>query len=460
MTAADHSTPHTDIALERALIGSLIAMGDPQSVREIISTLPEGTFWDTEMEHLCTVLTRITPDPEHPHLDENAVIGHLVTEEGRQYDTVAPAIVALASGADPRKHIAADYAPRLINLAAARELNGRLRRQVQALNDSGDAHLVAASATSDLDDFRQGLGNTSVAWNVWDAHEQLLEEVERLRKFGGEPELSLGSKALDAVVGGVHRGHQMVLAARPGIGKTAAGLDLARAVLNQGYGVIIISMEMSNGEIWKRLVAAEAGVLHNSLSGRGSRIDEDLTRAAQIIGEKLPQWDKRLMIVDGPSTTARIRTKVDEQRILWQREGITPGVMMVDYAQLLKHPDGGADKTLAQKVGEASKDLRRIAQTGEPMVSLLLSQINRRGSDNPSIDDLKDSGALEEDADVVVILSRDTDEESPDYRDIRYDVAKNRHGESRVVVREHQLEKMRFFDRANRQTPPPSTDTW
>lgn len=457
---AEHtpSTPFTDIALERRLVGSLIAMGDPKSVREVISGLPAGTFWDPDMEHLCEVLTRITPAPD-ARIDESTVISHLVQEEGRPLDQAAIQIADLSSGADPRKHIARGYADHLIKLSRARTLAKTLREEMQALSDSSDADTTAASVAAAVDAFVKEAADRDTDWNAFDGLESVLDWHTQAAQRGGRPEMSLGSPALDARVGGAVRGQQMVLAARPGVGKTAVALDIVRSLVNQGFGVIVFSMEMSTVQLMQRLVAAETGTLLNSLM-YGKLTEAEVDDVAQIMGEAISaHWNRCLKVIDKSADTQTIRTQVDRQRILWQRDGVVPGAMVVDYAQIVPHR-GGPEKSLAQKVGEVSKDLRRIAQDSDaPMFSLLLSQINRKGSDNPTIDDLKDSGALEEDADVVMILSRTMDPEDPAYSDIEYRIAKARHGETGTVTRTHQLERMRFFDRVN-ITPPPSADTW
>ena len=221
---------------------------------------------------------------------------------------------------------------------------------------------------------------------------------------------------LNSFIGGLRPGALYVIGARPGVGKTVAGLNLATAAAENvlvGYA----SLEMSEDELRKRVLASEASVhLSGLLDARLSSSDwEAITEAdARIRG-------LRLSVLENADSLSRV---VSFARTLHRMGGL--GLLVVDYLQLMRG-DGRAESRQIE-VSEFSRTLKQLAMELQiPVVAL--SQLNResagRKGGEPRISDLRESGSLEQDSDVVILLHRDEERRPAQMQMI---VAKNRHG--------------------------------
>lgn len=243
--------------------------------------------------------------------------------------------------------------------------------------------------------------------------------------------LSTGLQPLDRLTTGFHGGEMNVIAARPGVGKTSLALNMARhmAGLNAGT-VVFFSLEMSSLQLTQRLVCSMAGVgtqpiIDGTLSDRHRK---DLYSAA----EKLK--DLPICINDTPSiSSAEIRAKT---RRLAQREKNGIAAVFVDYLQLMAGADDVESHQL--KVAKNSSDLKALAKDMNVPV-VVLSQLSRGAAKRdgpPRLSDLRDSGAIEQDADLVIFLhdenaeSGDDDQRAQgDLRRILLKIAKQRKGQ-------------------------------
>jgi replicative DNA helicase len=232
------------------------------------------------------------------------------------------------------------------------------------------------------------------------------------------------------------------MAARPGIGKSTAALDFARsASIRHGMASVVFSLEMSRIEITMRLLAAESRVhLQNMRQGRMS--DDDWARLARRMGEIA---SAPLFIDDSPSLTMmELRSKC---RRLKQRHDLK--LVVLDYLQLMNPPKRLESRQ--QEVSELSRNLKLLAKELEvPVVAL--SQLNRqaeaRADKKPQIADLRESGAIEQDADLVILLHRDDayEKESPRAGEADFIVAKHRNGPTDVITVAFQGHYSRFVD--------------
>src|SRR5690606_29878778 len=237
-----------------------------------------------------------------------------------------------------------------------------------------------------------------------------LDEIEAISSRNGQlVGVPTGFQDLDALTNGLHPGQMIVIAARPAIGKSTLGLDFARsAAIKHGLTTVIFSLEMSRNEITMRLLSAEARVpLHTMRSGMMS--DEDWTRMARRMGEVA---DAPLFIDDSPNMSMmEIRAKC---RRLKQRHDLR--FVIVDYLQLMSSPK--RTESRQQEVSEISRALKLLAKELEVPV-IAISQLNRgpeqRTDKRPQISDLRESGSIEQDADVVILLHREDayERESP-----------------------------------------------
>jgi replicative DNA helicase len=275
--------------------------------------------------------------------------------------------------------------------------------------------------------------------------EGTLDEIESIGNSGGGiTGVPTGFAALDELTNGLHGGQMVIVAARPAMGKSTLALDFARAAsIRHGRTAVIFSLEMGRNEITMRLLSAEARVsLQNIRSGRLS--DDDWTRLARRMGEVS---SAPLFIDDSPNLTMmEIRAKA---RRLKQRHNLQ--LVIIDYLQLMS--SGKKVESRQQEVSEFSRSLKLLAKELEvPVVAL--SQLNRgpeqRTDKKPLLSDLRESGSLEQDADIVVLLHREDmhERESPRAGEADLIVAKHRNGPVATLTVAFQGHYSRFVDMA------------
>jgi replicative DNA helicase len=269
------------------------------------------------------------------------------------------------------------------------------------------------------------------------------DEIEKIAAGVTGQGVKTGFKDLDALTNGFHPGNMIVLAARPAVGKSTLGLDIARyASIHKRETSVIFSLEMSRSEITMRMLSAEARVpLNNIRSGRLS--EEEWARMARRMGEIS---DAPMFIDDSPNLSLmEIRAK---SRRLKQRHDLK--LIVIDYLQLMT--SGKRVENRQQEVSEFSRQLKLLAkELNVPVVAI--SQLNRspeqRSDKKPMLSDLRESGSIEQDADLVILLHREDLYDSQN-RSGEADliVAKHRNGPTRTIVVSAQLHLARFTDMA------------
>jgi replicative DNA helicase len=272
-----------------------------------------------------------------------------------------------------------------------------------------------------------------------------MDEIDAIASNGGLARgVPTGFTELDEVTNGLHPGQMIIVAARPGVGKSTLGLDFMRSCsIKHRLASVIFSLEMSKSEIVMRLLSAEAKIkLGDMRSGRMS--DDDWTRLARRMSEIS---EAPLYIDDSPNLTMmEIRAKA---RRLKQRADLR--LVVVDYLQLMT--SGKKVESRQVEVSEFSRHLKLLAKELEVPV-IAISQLNRgpeqRTDKKPMLSDLRESGSLEQDADMVILLNRPDAFERDDPRGGEADLilAKHRNGPTKTVTVAHQLHLSRFTNMA------------
>src|SRR6266487_1232795 len=272
-----------------------------------------------------------------------------------------------------------------------------------------------------------------------------LDEIEAISsRDGGMVGVPTGFSDLDSLTNGLHPGQMIVIAARPAVGKSTLALDIARAAsVRNGLTAVIFSLEMSRNEITMRLLAAESRVpLHIMRTGKMG--DDDWTRLARRMSEVA---EAPLFIDDSPNMSMmEIR---DKCRRLKQRNDLR--IVIVDYLQLMSSPKRVENRQ--QEVSDMSRALKLLAkELNVPVVAI--SQLNRgpeqRNDKRPLLSDLRESGSIEQDSDVVILLHREDayERESPRAGEADLIVAKHRNGPTATVTVAFQGHYSRFVDMA------------
>ncbi|WP_217914089.1 replicative DNA helicase [Miltoncostaea marina] len=263
------------------------------------------------------------------------------------------------------------------------------------------------------------------------AHELVIKGIERLtaaEEAGGHVTgVPTGFIDLDRVIGGLHPGNMVVVAARPSMGKTALALGIAEhAALNENLAVAVFSLEMSGDELIQRLLASTAVVDAGRIRA-GKLAPEDWSR----IGRAADRLSAARLYIDDSEgvTVGEMRTKL---RRLKSRDGLD--LLVVDYIQLMEGNRGRKDENRVQEISTISRSLKMLARDLDVPI-ICVSQLNRspdaRNDKRPMLSDLRESGAIEQDADLVLMIYRDdyyNPENSEDKGLAEVLVAKNRHG--------------------------------
>src|SRR5437588_7387154 len=280
--------------------------------------------------------------------------------------------------------------------------------------------------------------------------EILHEETDKLHQLSiaktaltGTPS---GFKDIDDVTGGFQPGNLIVIAARPSMGKSALVANVAENASLQGHAVALFSLEMSESELAQRFVASQARSRGEEL--RRGRVAESkwqkILSACQTLAEA-PLW------IDDSSDTSVLDVRAKARRLHHQVEGGL-GLIIIDYLQLMRHE--GHVESRVQQVGQISRGLKSLArELNVPVIALsqLSRAVEQRGGEKkPILSDLRDSGEIEQDADLVMFIYREEyyekDSERPGEADII--VAKHRNGPVGEVVLTFQRDYPKFMNYA------------
>ena len=277
---------------------------------------------------------------------------------------------------------------------------------------------------------------------------ETFEEITRLSEqktsMAGVP---TGFKDVDDLFHGLRGGDLIIIAARPGVGKTSFALNLATNAAMQGTTVAFFSLEMSANQLVQRVLCSEA------------RVNLQRLRAGQL---KEADWGA---IADASNTLSKLDMYIDdtpslsilELRAKARRElrSAKQGLIVVDYLQLMQPTQTRRDGNRAVEVGEISRGLKVLAKEMDmPVVALsqLSRQVEMRGKKRPQLSDLRESGSIEQDADIVMFIDRSMDEAEaesesrPALNTADLIVAKHRNGPTRDIKLAFQPDYTRFMD--------------
>ena len=431
--------PHS-VEAEQAVLGSMLI--DSRCVPDVVERLKPDDFYMRQNREIYEVLYAMfsrfeTIDPvtlldrmkQAGIYDENTSVAYL-----RQLMEITPTAANVLEYAD----IVRDKAL----LRRVGETAGELTEMVRT--EAGTAQQVLEAAEQRIYAIRQGRSAngmehiSGVMASVW-------ETIKERQAQGAEfPGISTGLIDLDRRISGLNNSDLLILAARPGMGKTSLALNIAlEAGKNSGKNVAIFSLEMSREQLGLRLISTECLIDNKKLpTGRLSGEDE-WARAAMAVAA-LSQ--AKIYIDDDSSlTVADMNAKCRRIKDL--------GLVIIDYLQLMQSAGGNArnNENRQQIVSDISRSLKIMAKELNVPV-ICLSQLSRAnesrsaGQRRPMLSDLRESGSIEQDADIVMFIYRESyyedDTENPNIAECI--VAKNRHGETGTVMLEWRPEFTTF----------------
>jgi len=412
--------PPQDLEAEQALLGSL--MLKPQGIDEIIDHISESSFYAEK--HRLIYRTMLDLHRKNDPIDLLSLSARLKDKKlleqigGASYISTLVEIVPSSGNLKHYAHIV-ERKSALRNLIESAE-------EVLEMGYDGEDELDEIFDKAEKKIF--GIKNTSLKQSFTSLKDELSEAWERLDKLhkskGAIRGVETGFSELDQKLAGLQKSDLVILAARPSMGKTSLALDIARQTATKyGNAVGIFSLEMSSQQLVDRMLAGEAHV--DSWKLRTGKItnDEEFGR----ISEALDRLSRSPIFIDDESSNNIIKMRAMARRL---KSECDLKLIIVDYLQLMI-PNRQSD-SLVQQVTEISRSLKGLARELDIPI-LALSQLSRaveqrRGE--PRLSDLRDSGAIEQDADVVMFIHREDkfNQEAEKNNIAKIIIAKHRNG--------------------------------
>ena len=440
--------PPQALDLEAAVLGAALLEADAQ--RTLLAILPtEEVFYCTAHQQVYLAIRDLVQRGDHADL---LTVTQQLRQRGTLDRTGGPYFVA---GLTSRINSAAHFEThcRLLQEQHARRVVIRVGTELTAhgYDQTRDPLELLADAQAHLTGLHRAL-ETRPGQTAADAFEPTFERLAQAVQQRGLTGVPTGLAALDGLTGGWQPGDLIILAARPGMGKTAALLHFARtAALDHGQYTAAFSLEMPTLQLMQRMVASEVPGYSNSDLRRGN-LPGGLEQVAHIRqqAQRIQTHGHRLYIDDTPGLSIQqLRAKCAR---LHAQQPLS--LVLVDYIQLMR---GDTKGNREQEVGSISRGLKELAkELNAPVIALsqLSRDVEKRGGEKrPMLSDLRESGSLEQDADCIIFLWRGEYYNIAEYEDgtatadtILFDIAKHRNGATDEIVADCNLRRGTFQD--------------
>lgn len=438
--ATGNSTPAHSPEIEQSLLGTLIFA--PALISNVMAVLDASDFYNPNHSTLFDVLCDLSENgaPVHP-----PVLISRLRDLGELDRLGGPGFIASLSRfslPSAAMHMAEEIREKS-NRRRLAALHHQQIHRASSGQDTTSEDLISEAQTA-LDEIAEQRGVSQVG-SVGTALDDTLDEIERLGNAdGGVTGLSTGFYDLDRMTYGLHPGQMICIAARPGVGKSTLGLDICRSVaVNQNKAAAFFSLEMNRTEITMRMLSAECRVDLGKI--RSGNLDD---RDWQRLADKTEAIKNApLYIDDTPGLTmGAIRAQA---RRLKQRYDLQ--LLTIDYLQLVTL--GKSVNSRQEEVSTISRQCKLIAKELQIPV-IVMSQLNR-GNENrtdprPKMSDLRESGAIEQDSDAVILIHREEmyDPETPRVGEADLIIPKQRSASTGVCTLLFQGQFSRFADLA------------
>lgn len=432
-------TPPQDLDAERAVLGAMLI--SRHAIEDVMETLDGPDFYRPAHEQVYKAILDLYADARAA--DAVTVAAELTRRGQLERIGGSPYLHTLMSSI-PTAANAGYYADIVRDRAVQRrmiEAGTRIAQMGWETDDGADLATIVDRAQAEVHGLsaRRGIDREP---SPIDDFAVMLEEIENGRDAG----LQTGFTDLDALTGGLHPGQMIIIAARPAVGKSALGGNISCNVsITNGLPSAFFSLEMPRRELIRRFTSSEGRILLHHLK-HGNMTRDDWDRAAAV-KERIAR--AHLYIDDDPGLTAmRLRTKA--RRLREQRD---IRLIVIDYLQLMTAGTSRRSESRQQEVSEMSRAIKLLAKELEiPIIAI--AQLNRgpeqRADKRPMMSDLRESGSLEQDADVVILLHREDayERESPRAGEADLIVAKHRNGPTATITVAFQGHYSRFVDMA------------
>ncbi len=391
--------PPQSLESERALLGSLLLK--PDAIHDVSDSIVPDSFYAEKHKLIFEAMQDLSMKGEPIDL---LSLSERLGAKGQIERVGGKAYLAELAAAAPSPGNFAHYAELVSRKFLMRSLIGAAYDiNESAYDEARDTHEVLDTAEKSI----MAVGNASATHKFVPISDKVADAWDRIealsKKDGGIRGTPTGYPELDNLLSGLHPSDLIILAARPSVGKTSLALDIARnAAIRHDVPVGIFSLEMSSEQIIDRMLAAEAYV--NSWKIRTGQVhaEDDFAK----IRDALENLSKAPIYIDDKPGNNILSMRAVARRLKRER-GI--GLIIVDYLQLMAPTNTRNSDSMVQQVTEISRSLKGLARELDVPV-LALSQLSRaveqRGG-KPRLSDLRDSGSIEQDADVVMFIHRE-----------------------------------------------------
>ncbi|HET8587151.1 MAG TPA: replicative DNA helicase [Candidatus Limnocylindria bacterium] len=437
-TELQRLTPQA-IEAEQSVLGSILI--DADAILKIADFLRPADFYRKQHGDIFEAMLALHGQREPIDL---VTLGDELERRGRLEPIGGPAYLTTLMNTVPTAVHVEHYARIVERKAVLRNLIAAAGRiAAVGYEEANDAEMAIDRAEGilfEISQHRSAGGFESLATLLGQAYDRLEYLHEHRGQILGIP---TGLSGLDTLLGGFQPSDLIILAARPSVGKTSLALNIAQhAAVREGKKVGVFSLEMSKEQLALRLLSAASGINPRPLQ-TGFMEETDWSKIAQVMNDMhtAPMW-----IDDSPGLSVmELRTKA--RRLEAEQHGLD--LIIVDYLQLMQASTPSRDGNRVQEVSEISRGMKQLArELGVPVIGLsqLSRGVEQRGSAEPRLSDLRESGSLEQDADVVLFLYRAEDQNpEAEVELVKAKVAKHRNGPIGEVPLQFRKANTRFY---------------
>lgn len=408
------------IEAEQCVLGSMLL--DQDAIAEVFNVLKAEDYYRSEHRMIHAAIDAIFSSGRTPDI---ITVSEYLKKEGQLESVGGLDYLGKLAETPPSTSSARHYAEIVEEKALLRVLiKSSMDIVEKGYANQDDAKLVLNIAQQNIFDIVKGKDEKGVT-HISDILGYTLKEITKRYKDGGMmPGITTHFNDLDKLTGGLSNSDLILIAARPSMGKSAFAINLGQNVaLKEGKTVAVFSLEMSKDQVVNRILSSEASISNDKLR-KGDINPEDIKKLAMLSGE----ISKANLYIDDTAgiTTAEIRAKCRRLKIQNKLD-----LVIIDYLQLIQ--GSGKNDNRTSEVSEISRNLKIMAKDlNVPVIAL--SQLSRgpesRSDKRPMLSDLRESGAIEQDADIVMFIYRDDyydpNTEEPNIAELI--VAKNRNG--------------------------------
>ena len=431
--------PPQDIQAEKSLLGAI--MIQDSVLPEVLTIIRPKDFYDKRHQMIFDAMTHLYD--QHKPIDLLTLTAELKSKKMLKEIGGAPYLTELSEFVPAASHAKA-YADIIEKASVRRRLiNAGNQIANKALEEDADVDGLIGAAEDDLFEVSDKIVKSDYV-AMADLLADAFDRIEELQKNKGALRgLKTGFRDLDNKTAGFQKGDLIIVGARPAMGKTTFAQNLAYNIASiNKKGVLFFSMEMAANEIIDRMISDVSGV-DNWKMRTGNLSDEEF----QKIGDALSEMDEIPIYIDDTSSMTIMELRNKARRAMHDHD---IGIVIVDYLQLISGSDRYAGNRV-QEVTEISRGLKILArELGIPVVALAQLSRNVTGRDDPRpvLSDLRESGSIEQDADLVIFLHRKDYYKKPEEEETHITevlIRKHRHGAIGTIELYFHPELLRFM---------------